>query len=161
MALVKAFLGLGTNMGDRANNLVAAREHLSGWPVDIEQVSPVYISEPWGFKSENDFFNQVIEIKTGIDAFSLLDFAQDTEKKMGRIRSVERYSDRVIDIDILFFGDEIISSKPLIIPHPLLHKRMFVLQPLADIAPGFIHPVLGKTISEILDECDDKPGLHL
>jgi 2-amino-4-hydroxy-6-hydroxymethyldihydropteridine diphosphokinase len=103
----------------------------------------------------------VIEIKTGIDAFSLLDFAQDTEKKMGRIRSVERYSDRVIDIDILFFGDEIISSKPLIIPHPLLHKRMFVLQPLADIAPGFIHPVLGKTISEILDECDDKPGLHL
>ncbi len=155
MALVRAFLGLGTNMGDRADNLAAARAQLSVWPVDIEQVSPIYISEPWGFVSDNDFYNQVIEIRTGVDAFDLLDLAQETEYKMGRIRSMKTYSDRLIDIDILFFGDEIISSKPLIIPHPLLHKRMFVLQPLADIAPGFIHPVLNKSIIQLMKECED------
>jgi len=155
--MVIAYLGLGTNMGDRAENLASVRNRLAELFVAVESVSPVYISKPWGFKSDHDFFNQVIAIKTEVDAFNLLDLAQEMENKMGRIRSVKGYSDRIIDIDILFYGNEIISSKPLIIPHPLLHKRMFVLQPMADIAPDFIHPVFNKTIAELMAECEDEP----
>lgn len=148
-------------MGDRDNNLAEARKNLCKHEVDITMVSPVYKSEPWGFESDNDFYNQVIEIRTVIDAFDLLDIAKDIEKKMGRTKVMKTYSDRIIDIDILFYGNNIISSKPLIIPHPLLHKRMFVLQPMADIAPGYEHPVLGKTISELLKECDEETVIPL
>ncbi|MBN1388524.1 MAG: 2-amino-4-hydroxy-6-hydroxymethyldihydropteridine diphosphokinase [Bacteroidales bacterium] len=155
--MVTAYLGLGTNIGDRAKNLACARDRLAERLVIIESVSPVYISKPWGFKSDHDFYNQVIATKTKVDAFDLLDLAQEIENIMGRLRSMKGYSDRIIDIDILFYGNEIISSKPLIIPHPLLHKRIFVLQPMADIAPGFIHPVLNKTIKELMEECGDRP----
>ncbi len=155
--MVKTYLGLGTNIGDRAENLASARDRLTDQSIDIVSVSPVYITEPWGFKSDNDFYNQVIEIKTGMDAFDLLDLVQDTERQMGRTRIMKAYTDRVIDIDILFYGNEIVSSKPLIIPHPLLHKRMFVLQPMTDIAPDFVHPVFNKSIAELMDECPDLP----
>lgn len=155
--MVNVYLGLGTNIGNKADNLESARQMLTDQSVEIISVSPVYISKPWGFKSENDFYNQVLELKTRMDAFNLLDLVQETEKQMGRTRLMKAYTDRIIDIDILFYGNDIISSKPLIIPHPLLHKRMFVLQPLADIAPGFIHPVFNKTISELKEECDDPP----
>ena len=159
--MVEVYLGLGTNIGDRAKNLASVRGRLAGLFDAIVSVSPVYISKPWGYKSEHDFYNQVIAIITEVDAFDLLDLAQETENKMGRIRSMKGYSDRIIDIDILFYGNEIISSKPLIIPHPLLHKRMFVLQPMADIAPDFIHPVFNKTIAELIKECEDEPLLPL
>jgi len=155
--MVTVYLGLGTNIGDRAENLAIARDRLAELFFAIESVSPVYISKPWGFKSDHDFYNQVIAIKTDVEAFDLLDLAQEIENKMGKIRLMKGYSDRIIDIDILFYGDEIISSKPLIIPHPLLHKRMFVLQPMADIAPDFIHPALNKSIKELMAECDDEP----
>ncbi|MEA1886390.1 MAG: 2-amino-4-hydroxy-6-hydroxymethyldihydropteridine diphosphokinase [Bacteroidota bacterium] len=153
----EVYLGLGTNIGDRAENLAAARQSLSKHSIDILSISPVYISEPWGFKSNNDFYNQVIEVKTDVDPYDLLDIIQETENKMGRKRRMKGYSDRIIDIDILFYDNEIISSKPLIIPHPLLHKRMFVLQPMADIAPGLIHPVFNKTIAELMQECEAPP----
>ena len=159
--MVTVYLGLGTNMGSRAENLETARQILTDQSINIVSVSPVYVSKPWGFKSNNDFYNQVLELKTGLDAFYLLDLMQDTENQMGRTRPIKAYTDRIIDIDILFYGNEIISSKPLIIPHPLLHKRMFVLQPLADIAPAFIHPVFNKNISELKEECDDTPALPL
>ena len=155
--MVDIYLGLGSNKGDREKNLESARNRLTGKSLHITMVSPVYISEPWGFESDKHFYNQVLGISTLIDAFDLLDLVQETENEMGRFRSREAYSDRLIDIDILFYGTEIISSKPLIIPHPLLHKRMFVLQPLADIAPGFVHPVFNKTISELVAECGDPP----
>ncbi|MDT8401597.1 MAG: 2-amino-4-hydroxy-6-hydroxymethyldihydropteridine diphosphokinase [Bacteroidales bacterium] len=154
--MITAYLGLGTNIGDSASNLADARRLLDGRLMDIVSVSPVYISEPWGFDSDHDFLNQVIEVRTKTDAFDLLDIVQEAENMMGRTRTVKAYSDRVIDIDILFYGGEIISSKPLIIPHPLLHRRMFVLQPMADIAPAFVHPVLNKTIAELLLECEDE-----
>ena len=157
MTMVRTFLGLGTNIGDRVANLVRAGELLAGVMPELGPESPVYVSRPWGFDSEHDFLNRVIEVRTGVDAFDLLDIVQDIEKKMGRLRKLKEYTDRIIDIDILFYGGEIISSKPLVVPHPLLHKRMFVLQPMADIAPGFVHPVLNKTIAELMSECDDPP----
>jgi 2-amino-4-hydroxy-6-hydroxymethyldihydropteridine diphosphokinase len=159
--MVVVYLGLGTNIGDRAENLACARKRLAEGIVTIESVSPVYISRPWGFKSDHDFYNQVLAAKTEVGAFDLLDIAQEIENRMGRIRSMKGYTDRIIDIDILFYGNEIISSKPLIIPHPLLHKRMFVLQPMADIDPDFIHPVLNKSIKELMAECSDEPLIPL
>lgn len=159
--MVRAYLGLGTNLGNRKENLANARKKLEDSCAGIEQVSPVYLSVPWGFKSDSDFYNQVIEISTEADAFDLLDHIQEIEDSMGRKRSGVGYSDRIIDIDILFYDQQIISSKPLIIPHPLLHKRMFVLQPMADIAPGFIHPVFNKSIEELIEECDDSPARAL
>jgi len=157
----RVYLGLGTNLGNRSKNLELARKKLEDNCALIEQVSPVYISVPWGFTSDRDFYNQVIEIGTQADAFDLLDHIQDIENSMGRKRSVRGYSDRIIDIDILFYDMQIISSKPLIIPHPLFHKRMFVLQPMADIAPGFIHPVFNKSIEELIKECDDNAARAL
>lgn len=154
--MAKVYLGLGSNIGERSENLAEARKRLSDLSLEISSVSPVYISEPWGFESNNDFYNQVIEIKTDVDPYDLLDIIQETENKMGRKRRMKGYSDRIIDIDILFYDNKIISSKPLIIPHPLLHKRMFVLQPMADIAPGLIHPVFNKTIEELMAECEDE-----
>jgi len=155
--MVTSYLGLGTNMGDRAANLTSVMKRLAYQYVDIITVSPVYISKPWGYESDNNFYNQVIEIKTGIDAFDLLELAKETEKQMGRTKIMKAYADRIIDIDILFYGNEIISSRPLIIPHPLLHKRMFVLQPMSDIAPEFVHPIFNKTISVLMKECKAVP----
>jgi 2-amino-4-hydroxy-6-hydroxymethyldihydropteridine diphosphokinase len=159
--MVRAYLGLGTNLGNRKENLAIARENLEESCASIKKVSPVYLSAPMGFSSNNDFYNQVVEISTEADAFDLLDHIQEIEIRMGRTRSGRGYSDRIIDIDILFYENEIISSKPLIIPHPLLHKRMFVLQPMADIAPAFVHPVFNKSITELIKDCNDSPATQL
>jgi 2-amino-4-hydroxy-6-hydroxymethyldihydropteridine diphosphokinase len=159
--MVKAYLGLGTNLGNREENLEIARKRLEDSCALVKLASPVYLSAPMGFRSNNDFYNQVIEISTEADAFTLLDHIQEIESGMGRKRSRRAYSDRIIDIDILFYENQIISSKPLIVPHPLLHKRMFVLQPMADIAPGFIHPVLNKSITELMKECDGNRAVRL
>lgn len=156
----EVYLGLGTNLGDRHKNLEVAVAVLQDYSVDIEQVSPVYISPPWGFKSNNNFLNRVVRVRTGADPPLLLDIARETEKKMGRLTAGQAYSDRIIDIDILFYGKRIISTKSLIIPHPLLHKRIFVLKPMSDIAPGFIHPVFNKSISHLLAECSDESLIH-
>ena len=146
------FLGLGSNIGNIRDNLSHARKLLSSGEVEIISESPEYITEPWGFKSKNKFCNQVLKIDTEIDPFSLLDHVQDIEHQMGRKKSKEKYSDRIIDIDILFYNNEIISSKPLIVPHPLLHKRAFVLQPMADIAPDFIHPIFNRPVRDLLED---------
>lgn len=159
--MVRAYLGLGTNLGNRKENLANARKKLEDSCAIIENVSPVYLSVPLGFSSNNDFYNQVVEISTGADAYDLLDHIQEIENRMGRTRSGRGYSDRIIDIDILFYENQIISSKPLIIPHPLLHKRMFVLQPMADIAPAFVHPVFNKSITELIKDCSASPATQL
>ncbi len=156
----EVYFGLGSNLGDRQKNLEMAGALLQEHSIDIEQASPVYITGPWGFNSENNFLNQVIKIETATDPDGLLEIVRSTEKKMGRISSVKTYSDRIIDIDILFYGQRIISTRPLIIPHPLLHKRVFVLKPMSDIAPGFNHPVFNKSIAELLAECPDESLIH-
>jgi len=148
MSLV--FIGLGTNLGDKAQNLNHAIRIIGCEAGAIANVSSFYQSKPWGFNSDNDFLNAVILIDTKLDPFSLLEKTKEIERKMGRsTKSNTGYSDRIIDIDILFYENRIIDQPGLKLPHPMLHLRDFVLTPLAEIAPDLVHPVLNKSIIEL------------
>lgn len=147
------YLGLGTNKGSRTDNLVRAIEHLSlalGSPLACSQFME---SEPWGFETENTFLNCVVAFSSAMPPLQLLDTTEEIERRMGRTSksSGGNYSDRIIDIDILFYGNEVIESKRLTVPHPLLHKRDFVLLPLREIAPKLVHPVLNLTVEEMCE----------
>lgn len=146
------YLGLGTNQGDRQQNIVRAIEKLSlalGNPIATAHAIE---SAPWGYCSPNKYLNTVVAFETTVEPLELLDTTERIEQEMGRtIKSgAGGYSDRIIDIDILFYGNTIIKNERLTIPHPLLHKRTFVLQPLAEIAPHLIHPITKKNTSEML-----------
>ena len=155
------FLSLGSNLGNRLEYLHKARTLLAAEAGQIKAVSDVYETEPWGHQSESTFYNQVIEIETGQDPVKLLNTIQHVEMHCGRIRSDRQYAARTMDIDILFYNTEHMEKGNLVIPHPLLHLRRFVLMPLADIAPLFIHPLLGVSMKDLLDAChDDKKILQ-
>ncbi len=151
-----AFLGLGTNLGDREENLKKAIENISAFAGEVISFSQIYETEPWGFRSEDHFFNMVIQIKTNLKPVDLLKLLLKIEIQMGRVRGAEKYSSRIIDIDILLYENEIINKPYLKVPHPMIQERKFVLVPLCDIAPEMIHPVLNKTFKILLEECDDE-----
>ncbi|MEI6555389.1 MAG: 2-amino-4-hydroxy-6-hydroxymethyldihydropteridine diphosphokinase [Paludibacter sp.] len=147
MALV--YLGFGTNLGDKERNLNDAILKISQ---DIGKVicqSSFYASKPWGFESENDFLNAVILAETNLSPLELLAKTQEIELELGRtVKSTNGYADRVIDIDILLFDNEIIDLPELKIPHPLITERDFVYIPLLEIAPNLLHPISGKTFNK-------------
>jgi len=153
---VYAFLGLGTNLGDREENLRKTIDMIVESIGEVVLCSSVYQTEPWGFQSENEFLNAVIKVKTSLKPSGLLGRILMIEAQLGRLREGKGYSSRIIDIDILLYGNEIISKKSLQIPHPLIQDRRFTLVPLCDIAPEMIHPVLKKTFRELLEECKDE-----
>src|SRR5574344_3024022 len=147
------YLSLGTNLGERELNLNSAIQEI-GALGSIIQISAVYETEPWGFSSENKFLNMVIEIQTNIPASQLIKECLNIEAILGRTRgSALGYESRIIDIDILFFGDEVVNQDKLTIPHPYIQERRFILEPLNEIAPNLLHPVLCKTVSELLLIC--------
>lgn len=149
MALV--YLGLGTNLGDKERNLNDAIISLSLHIGAVVCQSTFYVSEPWGFESENQFLNAVVLLETNLPPFDLLAKTQEMERNMGRVaKSTSGYSDRLIDIDILFYDNLIIDQPTLKIPHPLIVERDFVLMPLVEIAPELVHPVLGKKIIDLI-----------
>lgn len=152
---VKVYIGIGSNMGDRMKNIRKAvgliGEHIGA----VEDISGIYESEPWGFESSENFLNMVLAAGTELSPAGVLGRVLFIESAFGRVRGATRYVPRLIDIDILFYGSEIINAGDLIIPHPLLHKRLFVLVPLCEIAAGLVHPVYGRTVKELLDECPD------
>jgi 2-amino-4-hydroxy-6-hydroxymethyldihydropteridine diphosphokinase len=149
------FLGIGTNLGNRERNLQQAVAGIENLPGRVLQSSSYYETEPWGFESEEKFLNMVVKIETDLTPDVLLEKILSLESLLGRVRGKERYASRSIDIDILFYDDLVIDKDHLKIPHPLLHERKFVLMPLCDIDPGLKHPVLGKTIAELLQICED------
>lgn len=152
-----AYLLLGSNLGDRFALLQGARKEISSTVGKISKESSVYESEPWGFHSDNKFLNQVIRIETELRPIELLTEILRIESKLGRNRIGEKgYTSRLIDIDILFYNDEIILEEKLTIPHPKIPDRMFTLLPLFEIEPYLIHPVSGKPVADLLKECKDK-----
>jgi 2-amino-4-hydroxy-6-hydroxymethyldihydropteridine diphosphokinase len=159
----KAFISLGTNMGDKLKNLHKAINEISLRAGKVELLSGMYETEPWGFSSDEAFINMVILIESNISPDDLMKECLDIEQKMGRIRDKSKsgYQSRIIDIDILFYDGMIISDAWVKIPHPLIQYRRFILEPLCDIAKDFIHPVLNKSISELLSECQDEGKVRL
>jgi 2-amino-4-hydroxy-6-hydroxymethyldihydropteridine diphosphokinase len=149
------FLLLGGNTGNIPETFSSAICEIETEIGKLISASPVYMSEPWGFHSKDLFLNQVLQIETTLFPEDILNKILFIERKLGRIRSGRKYSSRTIDIDILFLGDKIINTPDLTIPHPRLHLRKFTLVPLNDIAPGFMHPLLKKSVSQLLLECED------
>ncbi len=155
MEINKVFLSLGSNVGDRIHNLSLSRSKLFNEVGKIIYNSKIYESEPWGFKLQDCFLNQIIVIETYLDSKEVLEKILNIEKKLGRIRK-GKWESRIIDIDILFYNNEVINLKDLIIPHPLIQKRNFILIPLNEIAKDYIHPKLNKTINQLLKLSKDK-----
>jgi 2-amino-4-hydroxy-6-hydroxymethyldihydropteridine diphosphokinase len=150
-----AYLLIGGNEGDRIKYLQQARGHASNDFGEIVQQSAIYQTAAWGKTDQPEFLNQALLINTSLDAPALMQEILHAEKKMGRLRN-ERYSQRIIDIDILFFNEQVINQLQLVIPHPEIQNRKFVLVPMSEIAPEFIHPVLHKSINTLLKECIDQ-----
>jgi len=156
-----AFLSLGSNIGDKQNNIEAAIKQIESRVGTLIVVSKMYKSSAWGFESDNYFLNNAVKIETELNPQELLTEINKIEKELGRKRTTKGYSDRIIDIDILFYENEIIDEANLKIPHPLLQERKFVLYPLNDIAANITHPILNKTVGELIQFCDDKSYCEL
>ena len=161
MAIV--YLSLGSNIGDRLGYLQQATSLLKATPgISVVATSSFYETEPWQMDSENWFVNAVVEVKTALSPRHLLEECQRIEKQLGRKTNTDKgYSDRTIDIDILFYNKDIINEPDLIIPHKFLHLRAFTLVPLLELIPNFEHPVLHKTITEIHSDLENPEMVFL
>ena len=153
------FIQLGSNMGDRDIYLQKACVLITEKIGIIQKKSKVYESVPWGAENQNNYLNQVLEIKSEFSAEEVLEKVLQIEDKIGRIRD-EKWGERIIDIDILLFNDLIVEKEGICIPHIHLHNRKFVLIPLNEIAPNFTHSKYNKTISELLSECKDTESVE-
>ena len=151
---ISIFILLGSNLGDRQEHLDRARLEISRHAGEIVTASSVYKTAAWGNTHQPDFYNQVIEVHSSLDPAKLISETQLIEQKMGRTRN-EKWGARIIDIDILFYGNSVLSGESLTIPHPEIANRRFTLLPLAEIAPDFIHPILKKSVREMLSDCKD------
>ncbi|MDO9340042.1 MAG: 2-amino-4-hydroxy-6-hydroxymethyldihydropteridine diphosphokinase [Bacteroidales bacterium] len=150
------FLGIGTNLGNRGNNLKEAIARIEEHIGPVLKSSSVYETEPWGFQSGDEFLNMVVKVETKLIPAGLLERILMIESLLGRVKGEKQYSSRVIDIDILLYEGMVIDEKSLKIPHPLMHKRKFVLVPLCEIEPELVHPVLNQSIAFLLKTCKDK-----
>jgi len=148
------YLSTGTNVGDRQENLRAATQMISDSVGKILMESSIYETLPWGVEDQPRFYNQVLKVETQLESIEVLDQTQKIENKLGRKRE-GRWGKRTIDIDILYYGSEIIKNERLRIPHKLLHLRNFVLVPLLEIAPEMIHPQFEQSTERIYENCTD------
>ena len=151
----RVYLIIGGNLGNREELIDKTARQIEQMIGKVVKRSDIFESEPWGFDHDTNFLNQVLEVETSLEALCLLDTCQLVETNLGRKRDHDDYSARTVDIDVLFYDDCIYTLPPLVVPHRKLHERMFVLKPLAQITPTLMHPLLGKTINELLSSCPD------
>jgi len=144
----KVFITIGSNLGDRMKNIEVALKKMEDYGLRIIKKSSIIETEPYGFKEQGKFLNGVILIETDLDPFDLLNLLLNIEKEMGRERKI-RWGPRNIDLDIIFYDDLVINTDNLKIPHPDAHNRTFVMGPLSEIDPDFVHPVLNKKVKDI------------
>ena len=149
-----AFIQVGTNSGDRHALLTKAKEWLDDAHITILESSSIYETAAWGPIIQPDFLNQLLRVNTSFTPDALMDNLLAIEEQMGRIRA-EKMGPRIIDLDIIFYDNVVLHSEKVIIPHPLLQERKFILQPMAELNPAWIHPVLKKPIVQLLAECKD------
>ena len=174
---VTAYLGLGSNLGRREDNLAAAIRRLSESPacsvsgpqgistqganaVKVLRSSDIYQTAPWGMEDQPDFLNCVIEVRTQLTPAGLLERVKEVEESLGRQPGL-RYGPRIIDLDILLYGSMVVQQPDLQIPHPRLHLRAFALIPLAELAPELIHPVLNITVGQLVQEVNGRKGVNI
>ncbi len=146
-----AYIGIGSNLGNRRYYCLKAIELIEQSGQRISKVSSLYETEPWGVKNQPAFINMAVEIETELPPKQLLILFKKIEKRMGRKKTV-RWGPRVIDLDILLYDDLTVKDDEVVIPHPLMHRRAFVLEPLSEIAPEKVHPLLGKKMIDLLLE---------
>ena len=151
---MKVYFSLGSNMGTRVSNIDNAKRLLEKYIGTVISASKLYESEPWGNENQNNFANQCIICESSLSILDILKLSQQIENQLGKNKK-EHWGPRLIDIDILFYDNLIIESSELVVPHPLLHKRNFVLEPLNEICPDFIHPLYKKSIKVLYDSSKD------
>ncbi len=156
----KAILSLGTNIGDRQANIEKAIELLAG-KFFIYKISPVYTSASLLRDEQQDYYNAVVIVRTEHDPVTLLHYCQDIETQMGRVRTSEQFSERIIDIDVLDYDNIVLNTSELTLPHPRMHERSFVLYPLQDADGEYYHPVLNITIDDMIIDIDDLLDIKL
>ena len=149
---MQVYIALGSNLGNKRRNLVTAAALLAERAGEVGAISSFYETEPWGFESEHSFLNAALMLETTLAPLDLLRLTQEVERELGRTAKTDSvYHDRLIDIDLPLYGEEVIDQPGLQIPHPLMHRRAFVMTPMAEIAPEVVHPVLGKTMKALSD----------
>lgn len=154
-----AFLLLGTNVGNRQLHLRHALKRIAGDTGSIVLISSTYETQPWGVTNQDDYLNMAVQLETRLSADDLFEKLREIEISEGRTHAA-RNAPRTLDIDILFFDDLVLESERLMIPHPRLQLRRFVLEPLVEIAPAVIHPLLRKTVKELLEDCPDDKNVR-
>ncbi len=151
--MTQVLLSLGSNTGNSSDNLRNAVAYLNTLnSTDVVKTSSVHTTAPWGKTDQPDFLNQSVLISTQLTVAELMENILRIEKEMGRVRE-EKWGPRIIDIDIILFGDSVVNSPVVVVPHPYMHERKFVLEPSVEIAAEMVHPVLKKTITELLVAC--------
>jgi len=145
------YISSGSNLGDKKANILRAIDKIKRSNIEVLNVSSFYRTKPYGYQNQDDFYNIVIKIKTTQSPQNLLKLCLEIEKEMGRTRTI-KWGPRTIDLDLLFFDKKIINTDQLVIPHPDLHNREFVLKPLLEISPQLVHPIFKKTIQDLYKE---------